>query len=131
MFQARGEVYFSAGIGFILVIALALLNLTLIPLYGPLGAAMATTLTMGLGALITGILAYRRFGALIQPSTLVKGIVAAAIMAIIDTQVSLPGLLLPLQYLSLLGIYALILAVLGELKREDVQPLLLWRREPV
>jgi hypothetical protein len=88
---------------------------------------MATT--MGVGALITGVLVYRRFGMLLPPATLVKGVAATVVMVSIGAQIAVPGLLLVLQFLGLLGVYALALAVLGELKWEDLRPFALWRRE--
>jgi stage V sporulation protein B len=129
--QARGEIYFSVRIGISLVVLMVILNIILIPWYGPLGAASAMTITMGVGTLITGVLVYRRFGLLVLPSSLMKVVLATVCMAVVAGLVSASGPLLVLQYMGLLGLYALTLAFLGELTWKDFQPFALWRRRSV
>jgi stage V sporulation protein B len=129
MLHARGEMSISVGIGVGLLVVQLALNLALIPVYGPLGAAWAMATTMGVGTLITGVLVYRRFGMLLPPATLLKGAAATVVMVSVGAQVAVPGALLALQYVGLLGVYVLALAVLGELRWEDLRPFALWRRE--
>jgi stage V sporulation protein B len=129
MLHAKGEMYISVAIGVALLVVQLALNLALIPVYGPLGAAWAMAATMGVGTLITGVLVYRRFGMLLPSATLVRGVAATVVMVSVGAQVAVPGLLLALQYLGLLGVYVLALAALGELRWEDLRPFALWKRE--
>jgi hypothetical protein len=66
---------------------------------------------------------------LLPPATLLKGAAATVVMVSVGAQVAVPGALLALQYVGLLGVYVLALAVLGELRWEDLRPFALWRRE--
>jgi hypothetical protein len=45
----------------------------------------------------------------------------------VGTLLGATGPMLILEDIGLLGLYALILVLLGELTREDLQPLMLWR----
>jgi O-antigen/teichoic acid export membrane protein len=127
--QARGEIYLSSGLGLSLTMAMAFLSVVLVPIYGVLGAAWAMLMTMGMGTLVSGVFVYRRFGWLMRPSTLLKGVMATASMAIVGSQVPGSAFLLPLRYVSLLALYVVVMVILGELRREDLQPFALWRRK--
>jgi O-antigen/teichoic acid export membrane protein len=126
--KARGEILLSAGIVYGLLLLMQLLALVLIPSYGPVGAASALTVTLGVGMLLTGMLVYRRFGPWLRLSVLGKVMLAAALMGIIGTQISASGFWLLPTCAGLLGCYALVLILLGELRQEDLQPLMLWWR---
>lgn len=127
--QARGEIYVSLGIGSGLIFLMVLLSLILIPMFGPLGAALAVTVTMGVGAVITGVIVYRRFGSMLTPSILIKVSIATAIVVAVGAQLSVTGPLLLLQYIGLITLYAFTLAMLGELTWQDLQSFALWQRE--
>jgi O-antigen/teichoic acid export membrane protein len=127
--QARGESYLSAGLGLSLTMAMTFLSVVLVPEYRLLGAALAMMMTMGMGTLISGVLVYRRFGGLMSPSTLLKGVLATAVMVIVASQLPGSASMLPLRYVSLLGLYVVVMVILGELRREDLQPFALWRRK--
>ncbi|HEY9443226.1 MAG TPA: polysaccharide biosynthesis C-terminal domain-containing protein, partial [Gemmatimonadales bacterium] len=54
-------------------------NVLLIPRVGPVGAAMSLALGLGSGVVIMGAVTWRRFGALIRLSTLLRVVLAAGI----------------------------------------------------
>jgi O-antigen/teichoic acid export membrane protein len=96
---------------------------TLIPHYGMVGGAMATMLTGGFGTVVTGFLAFRRFGAFLPMGTLVRVTVASLAIGAIAVLWKTSGLMLPLQYLLLAAIYTGLLVFLGELTSSDWQVL--------
>jgi O-antigen/teichoic acid export membrane protein len=127
--QARGEIYTSMGIGFGLILLMVVLSLVLVPIFGPLGAALTLTVTMGVGVAITGVFVYRRFGAVLTLPVLIKVGVATAIAVVAGAHISISGPLLLLQYIGLIVLYTLTLALLGKLTWEDLRPFALWQHQ--
>jgi stage V sporulation protein B len=78
------------------------------------------------GAIVSGSLVYVRFGVLISRSTLIKGTAAAAVLVPPALVLSADGLWLVPKYAVIAFVYAGLLWVLGELRREDLQPILSW-----
>ncbi len=68
-------------------------------------------------------------GALIVPSVLPKVALATACISGVGALLGSTGPTLIIGYIGLLGLYILILALLGELTWEDLQPLMLWRSQ--
>jgi O-antigen/teichoic acid export membrane protein len=95
----------------------------LIPRYGMVGGAMATVLTGGFGAVVTGLLTHVRFGAFFPMGTLVRVTVASLAIGAVAVFWKTSGLMLPLQYLLLAAIYTGLLVLLGELTSSDWQVL--------
>jgi stage V sporulation protein B len=95
----------------------------LIPRYGMVGGAMATVLTGGFGAVVTGLLTHARFGAFFPTGTLVRATVASLAIGAVAVFWKTSGLMLPLQYLLLAAIYTGLLVLLGELTSSDWQVL--------
>jgi O-antigen/teichoic acid export membrane protein len=95
----------------------------LIPRYGMVGGAMATVLTGGFGAVVTGLLTHARFGAFFPMGTLVRATVASSAIGAVAVFWKTSGLMLPLQYLLLAAIYTGLLVLLGELTSSDWQVL--------
>ena len=95
----------------------------LIPRYGMVGGAMATVLTGGFGAVVTGLLTHVRFGAFFPTGTLVRATVASLAIGAVAVFWKTSGLILPLQYLLLAAIYTGLLVLLGELTSSDWQVL--------
>jgi len=95
----------------------------LIPRYGMVGGAMATVLTGGFGAVVTGLLTHVRFGAFFPTGTLVRATVASLAIGAVAVFWKTSGLMLPLQYLLLAAIYTGLLVLLGELTSSDWQVL--------
>jgi fluoride ion exporter CrcB/FEX len=87
------------------------------------GGAMATVLTGGFGAVVTGLLTHVRFGAFFPTGTLVRATVASLAIGAVAVFWKTSGLMLPLQYLLLAAIYTGLLVLLGELTSSDWQVL--------
>jgi O-antigen/teichoic acid export membrane protein len=125
--RASGDFYLSVWIGFGLLLLMVVGSLILVPKYGPMGAASSLILTIGSGTIVTSFLVYRRFGPFLMPPVLIKVTAATALMVTLGTQISVIGPLLLLKFSGLLGFYVFVLAILGELRHEDLQPLVFWR----
>jgi stage V sporulation protein B len=126
---AGGKYTQSVGLLSALIPAAMLLNTGLIPQFGAVGAATSLVLTSGIGAGTGAILVRRQFGVLIRPSTVVRVIVAIALVALVGTQIPLVGAGLLLKFFALLGGYVLLLSVLREIKREDLRAFALWQKD--
>ena len=128
MLIAQGSPYLATGMA-CLAIPLAIgLNMVLIPYFGAIGAATSLVLTALCTTTTTGLMLARQFGSLIRLSTLLKALLAAAVMALIVPYIVLTGPWLALKYVLLLGVYGLVLLLLRELDEEDVSALALWRK---
>jgi stage V sporulation protein B len=127
MLIASGLPLLAAGIVLMLIPLEMLFQSLAIPTYGGVGAAAAAALAMTLGAVTAGFLVYRKMGALVVPPVLARAAFATACIAGIGTQVELTGAILIVGGIGLLGLYLIILALLGELTWEDLQPFMLWR----
>jgi O-antigen/teichoic acid export membrane protein len=127
MLVARGSPYSVARIALVHIPLALVLNLTLIPHLGALGAATAFALTALSLTSITGFLVFRRLGSVVEASTFVRVVLATALMALVSLQIPWSGPWLLVKYSVLLSVYGLALIVLGELKRDDLK-LLDWRR---
>jgi O-antigen/teichoic acid export membrane protein len=125
--MARGDFYTAVLIGLAMVVLLLPLAFVLIPEYGTTGAASSFALTVASGTSICMALVYFRFEVLIPRSALLKGMVATAILIPLALVLSAPGPWMIPKYLVIALVYAGLLWALGELRREDFQPILSWR----
>lgn len=105
----------------------------LVPERGFSGAALATTAGGAVTMLLALIAVARRFPRIIPWSGSAKMMVAALGMYAAHAALHFSFILLPLSYLVLLGIYALVLVILGEIGRADISAIkaLLPRRAPL
>jgi O-antigen/teichoic acid export membrane protein len=97
------------------------LNLFLIPRYGLVGAASATTLTFLSGCLMVGLYIYARFKTFMNVSSFLKIIFASAVIYVLSLNYPFHGLWVLLQYILLFILYAFILLILKELGKEDIK----------
>jgi O-antigen/teichoic acid export membrane protein len=121
--NARGEAWLSGAVASLLLPVALLLNVFIIPRYGAFGAAWSSTITALLGALVFGVLVYKRFGSLFRLQTLLRTVIAALVMVALASQLTVTGPLLLLYYAGYMGVYALVLLFTGELTREDLRSL--------
>ena len=121
MLIARGNAFLAAGTTLLHVPLALVLYLTLIPSFGAIGAAIALVLTALFNAAVSGVLVYIRFGGLIESATFLRGALATALMALVCLQIGWSGPWLLVEYSLLLGLYAVTLLILGELKWEDLR----------
>jgi O-antigen/teichoic acid export membrane protein len=131
MLIASGMPLLAAAIMLALIPLEVLVQYLAIPIAGGTGAAVAVTAVMSLGASIAGGYVYWKIGALVAPIVLLKVALATACITIVGMLLELSGPLLLIGYSGLLGLYAVILMVLGELTRGDLRPLLFWRSATV
>ena len=127
LLTARGDFYTTVLIGLGMVVLLLPLTFVLIPKHGTMGAASSFAMSVTIGTVVAAILVYRRFGVLISRSALLKGTIATAILVPLTLALSAPGLWLIPKYLVITSVYAGLLWALGELRREDFDPILSWR----
>jgi stage V sporulation protein B len=129
MLIARGQAYLTAAAILGHIPVAVCLNVLLIPYAGAVGAATALALTAGCVATVTGFLAYKRFGPMLESATFFKVLLATAVTALAATQISAGGGWLLPEYVFLLVLYNLMLTVLGELTWDDLRPFALWQKK--
>jgi len=126
--MAAGRRWSVAGI-LVATIPIAWLgNVFLIPLLGPIGAAISLLLGVVIATVTVGAIAYRCFGSLIRASTLVRVLIAAIIVGLLSIAWPMHGPLVVVK-LGVLGVlYLVVLYGLGEITKDDFKIL---RRRPV
>jgi O-antigen/teichoic acid export membrane protein len=117
---AAGRPKISMILSAIILFIAFILNLSLIPMLGMIGAALATTLSCLIGAAISALYTYRLFHTLTYKLTILRVLIAsAAIIPLFLIKVS--GILLLGQYLLAFLLYLAILKVIGELRKDDLR----------
>jgi len=100
----------------------------LIQLWGPTGAAASLLVTLGAGAGLAAIAAYRRFHVLpVAPLTLARVAIATAVAALAGVQIESSGIAVLFELALLSGIYLLVLAALREIGPQDLKPFAVWK----
>lgn len=118
---ASGKPRVSLAMVLILLVVNILLNTTLVPIYGLIGAALATTITGFLGVLISGIYIYKRFHTLTNLLSLFRIVGASLIIYLCARVFPVSGIPLLAYYAGLLAIYFTLLFIFREIKKEDIQ----------
>jgi len=104
------------------------LNVVLVPLLGPIGAAVALLLTMMVGLVTALAMAYRTFGMPLKWPSLLRVLIATGAVTVLGQQFETSGLLLLFELGLLMIIYLAILVGLRELGHKDLKPLAVWKR---
>jgi O-antigen/teichoic acid export membrane protein len=108
--MAIGRQRLVAALAVSIVPAVWLGNLVLIPRFGPMGAVASMMAGLALGAAIMGILAWRSFGPVFRPGTLVRvmlaGLVVEATSAAFDARG--PAVLLKISVLLVIYLFVLL-----------------------
>lgn len=120
---ASGRPRVSLLIALLLVPLTIVLNSLLIPRYQLEGAALATTLTSLIGLSLASTYVLSRFKALVQTRSVIKIAVASLAIYIVALRLSFPAHFLPLLYPLLLALYLLLLVMMKELNRADLETL--------
>jgi O-antigen/teichoic acid export membrane protein len=97
------------------------LNLLLIPKYGLVGAATATTLTFFAGSVMLGIYIYSRFNTLMNVSSSLKILFASTVIYALSVILPFQGLWIILEFILLFILYAFILLIVKEISKEDIK----------
>ncbi len=114
-----GKAHVSLGITICMLVISAGLGMTLIPQYGLIGAAWQTTITGLLGLVMLGMYTFRTFRIPYPIKSIVHIVIATIVMILPTYAWKASSLLLPVQYILLIGVYIAILWLLGEIKKED------------
>ncbi len=118
---ASGKPRISLAMVVALLLVDILLNRTLVPIYGLIGAAIATTITGFMGVLIAGVYVYNRFHSLTSLLSLFRIVGASSIIYIVACIFSVSGIALIGYYIGLLLIYFVLLFIFREIREEDIQ----------
>lgn len=97
-----------------------LLNMIMVPVWGMIGAAGATTISCGVGMALAAIYVYRSFGILTYTISGIKILSASAILYAILFRANLEGIYLLLGYSTLVMIYLALLYLMGEITERDI-----------
>lgn len=117
---ASGKPRVSLLMVLILLAINILLNTTLVPIYGLIGAAAATAITGLLGVIIAGIYVYRHFHTLTNPFSLFRIVGASSVIYLCARVFPVSGMPLLAYYVALLAIYFVLLFIFREIKKEDI-----------
>lgn len=119
---------------YIVLVVLALdflLNLKLIPIYGTVGAAWATTLATLIGMIIVAGFVFHRFRTLVNPGSVLKVVVGSFIIYVIARLYQAPQMFLLLEYIVLFGLYVALLFLMKEVKKRDMEALMVWGKKQI
>jgi O-antigen/teichoic acid export membrane protein len=119
--MGAGKPHIALGMALPIVAMDVALNIMLIPKYGLIGAAAATTLAALIGMGAAAICVWRYFKTLVSVKSVIKFCLASLVIYVLALQISLPLLFLPLVYVGLFALYAGILWLMKELGREDIK----------
>jgi len=97
------------------------LNLLLIPKYGLVGAATATTLTFLAGSVMLGIYIYNRFKTIMNVYSSLKILFASVIIYALSILLPFQGLWIILEFILLFILYGFILLMVKEISKEDIK----------
>jgi O-antigen/teichoic acid export membrane protein len=125
--SARGEPYRGGATVLLVIPLMTVLNVTLIGWWGPIGAAYSSALAGLSGAVILGVLVFRRFGPLVTRRTLLNIAVATTALVLVARLFPMRDSLPLVAYIACLGTYSLTLVLLREVRRNDLEPLALWK----
>jgi stage V sporulation protein B len=105
---------------FTLAVFLSLIsNLFLIKAYGLVGAAVATSLACFLSFVLNGLYVFQRFKIFIRLLSLCRILAAGSFIYMIAKIIPITSVTLPLCYVLLIILYAIIIFILHELQNED------------
>ncbi len=105
------------------------LNYFLVSRYDMLGGALTTIITAALLAAVMIVLVWREFRTIISPLTVLRTLLAGAVIYVIGINVPTAGWPVLLKCGGLALLYGLVLMAEGELRKSDLAPLALWRTQ--
>jgi O-antigen/teichoic acid export membrane protein len=126
-----GKPYYSTGILLALIPIALLFNKLLIPHFGALGAATALTLTISLATISAAVLAYQRFGRLLNPKTVMNVAMATMGMILVSPLMPVKGPWLLPKFFSLLVLYVVVLSLLREISLKKLLMCAVWQKQVV
>lgn len=121
---AAGEPKKATLFGALTLIASAILCMFLIPDYGMFGGALAASLAMFISAFTASGYVYKKFQTLVSPLSLFRIVVAGLLPAALFSYLQWPGLLLIPKFALFAAAYALLLLLIRELNKQDLNVVL-------
>lgn len=118
---AENRPLLAFGLGISLLPLALLANWRLIPLWGVMGAALASALTTFLGLSLAAIYAIQRFGIPLPAKSFLKIVLASVAAYLLAGRYSISGVLVFLNYAFLFSVYIFLLYLLREISLEDWQ----------
>lgn len=122
--NAAGKPKLPFAIGFLMVGLDVVLNRLFIPVYGIEGAALASTVSVFFGMVLSGAWVWRIFGDFVGWKTVARAGIAGAFIFWVSGLVEVSRYLLPIEYGVLFAVYLGLLALLGEIQKRDFELIL-------
>lgn len=97
------------------------LNSVLVHSYGLQGAAIATSVTCGIGLVLAGVVVLRLSQVLIPPASVIRIVMTACVMYFVMQQITVSGLWLPPVYIAAFACYLGLLFITGEISKDDMK----------
>jgi O-antigen/teichoic acid export membrane protein len=119
--SAAGKPHISMYLGIIIIIIDYLINVFIIPIWGMVGAAVATSLASAIGVAMAAFYVYSRYGTLVSPFSAVRIMFASALIYLILSLTDLSGLYLLSGYLVMGLCYIGLLFVMSEIEERDIR----------
>ena len=118
--SGSGKPKVSMIVAVAMLICAIVLNFTLIPIYGMVGAALATTAASFIAMVLSIIYVYIRFSAVMSLKSFFRIAIAALAVYAVSFFIVLDGILLILTYAVLIAVYFGLLAVMREFTNKDL-----------
>ena len=119
--NASGRPTISMIFAFVMIPISIVLNLSLIPGYQLTGAALATSISLFFGVLVAGVYVYMKFKTFLYYRSLVKILSASVVISLAAKFSTISGFLLIPEYFILFTVYLLLLYLLREIGKEDIE----------
>jgi stage V sporulation protein B len=127
--MARGSMILPAVAVVVLLPVLFLLNRAWIARAGAEGAALASLLTLSLGAVLATFLCYRYLGHVMRWLTVLRVAAASLVIGLLSILVPAAGFWLVVKLGGLVLIYLALLFLTRELRVHDLRPFALWKAD--
>jgi len=115
----EGKPIYAMGFSLAALVILIITSYTLIPKYGIQGAAMSSAIASLAGLIGGALYVFFRFGILTKISSVIRVLLATAVIFVIAVLIPVAGMLLLPFYVLLFVLYLFLLYVFGEIRSED------------
>jgi O-antigen/teichoic acid export membrane protein len=124
---AGDRYYLVTGMAIALLPVLLLLSIIMSSVYGPVGVANAFLVTLICGTAVSIVAAFKRFGAPARWATVARVVAATAVVMVPGRLLEFDGSWVLVELAGLMLLYLLLLALMRELREEDLRTLALWK----
>lgn len=116
-----GKPHIPTIISIILLFLVITLHLTLIPVYGMIGAAISSTIAVFVGMIISAAYVFKKFRTLLSPLSIVRIAAASFVVYLLALSWQLTGIFLIITYAVMFLVYLGILFITKEIKKQDIK----------